>query len=185
MELQLFILAGALAVIASVFIPAVVTGSSPVATSGRVRKALLGLLPKRLPRGPEASIIYELGSGWGGMAFALAKSYPNYAVIGYEISPLPWLVAQLRLGFSNQPNLQFRFASYYNHNLSDATLLLCYLLPEPMEKLRLKLARELTPGTLILSNTFAFRGWRPLDQRVAEDIYKSHVYLYEIGTTSK
>ena len=181
--IELVALALALLIIAVIFVPTLITGSSPVPTSHRVRGAILMVLPERLP-GPDTGIIYELGSGWGGMAFALARKYPNHTVIGYEISPLPWLVARSRLLFNQQKNLHFRLANYNTKSLSDAVLILCYLLPEPMLKLRSKLETELVSGTLVVSNTFAFRGWHALDDKVADDVYKSHVFLYEMGTTS-
>jgi len=182
---ELLSLSIALVAILSIFVPTVLTGSSPVPTSRAVRSDLIQLLPERLPERSRAQVIYELGSGWGGMAFALAKKYPEHSVIGYEISILPWLISQLRQLMSDQQNLQFRLANFNNHPLSDAALIMCYLLPVPMERLRHKLSEELTTGTLVVSNTFAFRGWSSLDDRIADDIYKSHVYLYEIGSTSE
>lgn len=185
MLLELVSLIIALAVIISIFIPTVLTGSSPVPTSPAVRTTLIELLPDHLANTSHASVIYELGSGWGGMAFSLAKKYPGHRVIGYEISVLPWFVSRVRQLFSNQTNVQFRLANYNNRHLSDATLVMCYLLPAPMERLRNKLEVELTDGTFVVSNTFAFRGWHTLEARTAGDIYKSHVYLYEITDNAK
>ncbi|NQW01384.1 MAG: class I SAM-dependent methyltransferase [Rhodospirillales bacterium] len=184
MFIELISLALALLLIAMVFIPVLLTGAPPVPTSFSVRTALMGLLPRRLP-GPATGVIYELGSGWGGMALKLAEMYPDHQVIGFELSPLPWLVARLRLAVSGHRNLRFRLADYNRQDLSNASLVLCYLLPDLMQNLQRKLAAELTPGTLIVSNTFAFRGWRPLDDRIADDIYKSPVYLYEFGRTEE
>ena len=181
---EYFVLAAALLLIALIFVPTLTTGASPVPTSASVRRALLALLPERLPGAP-SGVIYELGSGWGGMAFALARKYPDTAVIGYEISPIPWLVSRVRLIFSSHQNLQLKFANFHKRDLSDASLVLCYLLPEPMEKLREKLESELPPGALVVSNTFAFRGWSALDDKMSDDIYNSHVFLYEAGNTKE
>lgn len=182
MATEFLALTVALLLIALIFIPTVLTGASPVPTSGKVRAALLALAPERLPGGAEGRV-YELGAGWGGMALALARKYPDRQVTGYEISPVPWAVARLRQMVFGQSNLRIVFADYRRSDLSDAALVLCYLTPEPMEKLRVKLERELKPGALVLSNTFSVRGWRPLDDKVCDDIYKSHVYLYEAGNT--
>ncbi len=176
-------LALALALIAIVFVPTLITGSSPVPTSSTVRKTIMQLLPKRLP-GPASGRVYDLGAGWGGMAVALAKKYPDRLVIGYEISPLPWLFSCLRQTFYRQKNLQFKYADFNKQDLADADLVLCYLLPKPMAELQAKLERELKSGTLIVSNTFAFHEWQPLDDKVADDLYNSHVYLYEAGDTA-
>lgn len=183
MSIELFVLALALLIIAIVFVPTLVTGSSPVPTSGKVRDTIIQVLPERLP-GSSGGVIYDLGSGWGGMAFALAKKYPDHQVMGLEVSPLPWCVARLHLLVHPHHNLKFQIADYNRRNLSDASLVLCYLLPEPMLKLRPKLEAELVPGALVVSNTFAFREWHALDDKMADDIYNSHVFLYEIGNTT-
>ena len=182
--MELLTLGLALFVIALVFIPTLRTGASPVPTSRRMQKALLALLPEHLTCDPQ-SVIYELGSGWGGLAFAVAKKYPETTVVGYEISLLPWLYARLRKSFQPQKNLHFTLSNFLNRDLSNGVLVLCYLLPKPMDQLRIKLEEELALGALVVSNTFAFRGWRPVDEKTADDMYASHVFLYEVGNTSR
>ncbi|HJO72287.1 MAG: hypothetical protein QF450_02625 [Rhodospirillales bacterium] len=56
-----------------------------------------------------------------------------------------------------------------------------YLFPDTMERRRPKLEAELTPGALVLSNTFAMPRWRPVAFGAAEDVYRSKVYLYRIA----
>ena len=181
--MELLTLGLALFIVALIFIPTLRTGASPVPTSRRMQKALLSLLPEHLPCDPQG-VIYELGSGWGGLAFAVAKKYPKTTVVGYEISLLPWLYALLRKSFQPQKNLHFTLSNFLNRDLSNGVLVLCYLLPKPMDQLRIKLEDELALGALVASNTFAFRGWRPVDEKTADDMYASHVFLYEAGNTN-
>ena len=184
MTVEFVILVVALVVIALVFASTVITGSSPMPTSPRVRRTMMAVLPERLPGAPNAQI-YELGSGWGGMAFALARRYPRHSVTGFEISPLPWLAARLRLAVNPRANLRFRWVNFYKVDLSDAGLVVCYLFPSAMQTLALKFEHELEPGTLVLSNTFAIRAWRPVDEMTAKDQYASKVYLYEAGEQAR
>jgi len=139
---------------------------------------MLGLLPSRLPGGA-AGRIYELGSGWGGKAFALARRYPEQIVIGYELPLLPWLFSRLRLLVHPQTNLMFRLADFRHADLSDAALCMCYLAGPSMDGLDEKFRNELPAGALVLSNTFALRQWQPLDTVEARDRFHSPVYLYE------
>lgn len=184
MVVELFTLVMALFLIAIIFIPTLITGSSPVPTSSSVRKTVLGVLPKRL-LGPPEGCVYDLGSGWGGMAVALAKKYPDRQIVGYEISPLPWLISKLRHMVFRHKNVQFKYGNFGKRDLSDAVLVLCYLIPKPMGDLQKKLEKELKTGALVVSNTFAFHAWRPLEYKTADDMYGSHVYLYEAGNTEK
>jgi len=180
MTLEIIVLAIVLLVIALIFGSTVLTGISPVPTSPRVRRTMMAALPGRLPGESEARI-YELGSGWGGMAFELAGRYPNHQVIGYEVSLLPWAFSRLRLMVQPRANLSFLWESFAGANLSDAGLVVCYLFPSAMQELAVKFEQELHPGALVLSNTFAIRDWRPLDELTAMDQYASKVYLYEAG----
>jgi hypothetical protein len=164
-----------LAAIALVFVSTVATGASPLPTSAAVRDAMLAALPARID-GP----IYELGSGWGGLAAALARRYPAAPVTGFEVSALPWAVSKLRSVFGGPPNLTIRLRDFHGASLADAALVVCFLTPPAMEKLKSKLESELGPGALVLSNTFAFRDWQPAEVRTVPDPHRSRVYLYRI-----
>jgi hypothetical protein len=50
-----------------------------------------------------------------------------------------------------------------------------------MEKLKPKLEAELPAGALVLPNTFAVRGWDPIEVRTAPDVHASQVFLYRVG----
>ena len=163
----------ALTAIAAVFAYAVRTGMPPTPTSPKVRAAMLAVLPDDLD-----GTILELGSGWGSLAFPLAHRFPACTVVGYELSPLPWLISRLRLMVDPKPNLRLRRADFRRVPLADATLVVCYLLPAAMAKLKPKLESELRPGALVLSNTFAVPGWQPLTTGKADDMYRSAIYLY-------
>lgn len=186
MNLEIFALFAALAAIGAVFWATLATGSPPGPTSPVLRRAILEVLPARLPAPQPPSLpggtVYELGSGWGGLAFALARHYPDHPVIGIEASVLPWAVSRLRLLVRPQKNLSFRRADFHGADLSGASLVTCYLMPDAMPKLAAKLDAELKPGALVLANTFALPGWRALDERTAKDRHASKIYLYEAGT---
>ncbi|MBT3306990.1 MAG: class I SAM-dependent methyltransferase [Alphaproteobacteria bacterium] len=167
-----------LAIIVSIVASTMFTGASPVPTSKRVRATMLTALEETA--GPVSGPIYELGSGWGGLARVLAARYPDCPVRGIEISLLPWLSSALRLRLGGPENLQFQFKDFSKIDVSDAALVVCYLPGPAMEKLRPKLEAELPPGALILSNTFALRGWQAIDTRTAPDMYRSQVYLYRV-----
>jgi len=131
--------------------------------------------------GPISGPVYELGSGWGGLAWVLAGRYPAAPVRGFEISLLPWAYSAVRLSFGGPQNLSFRLKDFNKADLSDAALVVCYLPGPAMDNLKPKLEAELKPGALVLSNTFALRGWEPIDVRTAPDVHASRVYLYEVG----
>ena len=168
-------LAAALAAVAMVGGFTLLTGVPPLPTSPVVRRTLLAMLPAEVP-GP----IAELGSGWGGLARALASRYPDRRVVGYELSPLPYLVARARQALRPRANLECRRADFMAADLSGFGLVVCYLLPARMAELEGKLERELAAGALVASNFFALPHWRPRETRTASDLWSSPVYLYAV-----
>lgn len=141
-------------------------------TSPKVQKALLSSLPVHL----EGTIL-ELGSGWGTLAFALAKRYPNTQVIGYETSLIPYLFSLLL----RRQNLVFKRKDFFNEPLN-ATLAVCYLYPAAMQRLKQKLEKE---GKIaIITHTFAVNGWKATKIIEVNDLYKTRIYLYGEYTSS-
>lgn len=150
------------------------TGISPMPTTPRVRRVLLNALPARLE-----GAVYELGAGWGTLAFPLARRYPGCPVLAYELSPLPWLWCRLRQALARAPNLALRRKDFHRAHLGDAALVVCYLYPEGMERLRPKLEAELPIGALVVSNTFAVPGWSPVAVHRVGDLWASRIYVYQ------
>ena len=75
--------------------------------------------------------------------------------------------------------------NFTDASLAGASLIVCYLFPRGMERLRPKFERELTPGTLVVSNTFAVPGWRPSRVRRGADLDASAVYVYRAPASGR
>lgn len=148
----------------------------PMPTSAPVKRVMFSMMPAHIN-----GTVYELGAGWGGLAVALARRYPDRPVIAVEISPLPWLVSRLRARLSGLKNLTVRYGDALKLDLADAGLIVCYLCPDVMAPLQEKLAAELPAGACVVSNTFALSGWQPSTAQHAEDLHRSPVYLYDIS----
>ena len=151
-------------------------GISPMPTSPRVRRVLLELLPDD-PGGPVA----ELGAGWGTLAFPLARRWPERAVTAYEISPVPWLFMRCRQAVTPCRNLRVLRRNFFAEDLRGTALVVCYLYPDAMSRLRAKFEAELPSGAVVLTHTFAVPGWVPETAVRAPDLYRTPVYLYRIS----
>ena len=173
--MNVVILVLALAAAGLVLTYTLIIGISPLPTTPRARRAMFDLLPTELE-----GTIFELGSGWGTLAVPLARRYPRCRVVGYELSPVPWLFSRLRQVVQRLPNLTLNRGDFHCAPLGDAALVVCYLFPGGMEKLKPKLEAELAPGTLILSNFFRVPGWRPAKEATVADMHASTIYLYRV-----
>jgi hypothetical protein len=165
---------------ASIIMHTVRTGISPMPTSAAVSREIFTLLPKDVP-----GVIYELGVGWGTLLAPLGQRYSDNKVVGYEISPVPWLVAKVWLKLIGQQRVEVRRKDFYLADLSDAGLVVCYLFPDGMKRLKSQLERQLAPGSWVMSNTFAIPGWTAIATTNAPDVYRSPVYLYRMPQPAK
>lgn len=150
-------------------------GITPVPSSRKARQKIL-LAADQAAHGT----IIELGSGWGNLALALAKRYPDRQVIGYEISPIPRLISLLLKKLQGVSNLTLLSKNFLSSELPQASLLVCYLYPGGMEKLAEKLGRETSSAEMLISNTFALPGREPEQIIRLDDLYKSPIYIYRL-----
>ena len=113
----------------SVVVYSLWVGITPLPSTRLARRKLLEAIPDG--RGT----IYELGSGWGGLALAIADRFPERPVIGFELSPLPWSISRVRLALRPRPNLSLRRADFRAVSLGGAEVVVCYLFPAGMRYL--------------------------------------------------
>lgn len=131
----------------------VVTRVAPMPTSDQARAAMLKMTADLHP-----ARIYELDVGWGGLAQALARQFPETRVIAIEMSPLRWAVCRLRAALFGPENLE-EWGDVLKTDLSDGVLIACFLCPALMTPLDPKFRSGLKPGAHVISNTFALPGW--------------------------
>ncbi len=107
-------------------------------------------------------VVYDLGCGDGRVIVTAARRYGATAV-GIEVDPLRYLWCQLLITVLRcRGQVSVRFGDFFSHDLSDADVVTCYLLPETNLRLVEKLRSELQPGARVVSNVFAFDGIEPL-----------------------
>lgn len=144
-------------------------------SSGKAVKCMLEAIPKDF-----SGKIIDLGSGWGTLVFPLAERFPNSQVVGYENSPIPYLFTKIRQFLRPLPNLVIRRTDFFKESLEDANLIFCYLYSGEMQMIKDHLLGKLSPGTWIISNTFAMPGLKSVSTYILDDLYKTRVYVYRI-----
>ena len=100
----------------------------------------------------------ELGCGDGRLVRAAARR--GAIAVGYELNPLLWLIAKLRvLGVQNAA---VRFGDLWRVDLSSADVVLAFLVPRTMPRLHQKASRELKTSARLVSYIFPIEGKKPL-----------------------
>ncbi|MEM7115062.1 MAG: class I SAM-dependent methyltransferase [Chloroflexota bacterium] len=101
-------------------------------------------------------LVYDLGCGDGRTVVTAARRYGARAV-GIEIDPLRYLWCQLLITVLGlRGRVKIVFGDFFNQDLSNATVVTCYLLQSTNEKLEAKFKQELSPSTRIVSHDFTF-----------------------------
>lgn len=169
-----------------VFSFAVVIGSSPAASAECVPSpvddeasytSISGNGPKLAPFSPTPlqvvekmlslaqvtrdDVVYDLGSGDGRILIAAAKKYGARAV-GFEIDP--HLVQQSRAAVRKagvDHLVEIRDQDLMTADLSQATVVTLYLVPEANNLIQPWLQDGLRPNARVVSNEYGMDGWEP------------------------
>ncbi|MGH7794999.1 MAG: SAM-dependent methyltransferase [Candidatus Binatia bacterium] len=133
----------------------------------------------RVKRG---DLVYDIGSGDGAIVIRAAKKYGVRAV-GIEIDED--LVAKARENAVREKVerlVEFRAEDAFTVDVSQATVVTLYMLPEFNAKLRPILDRQLKPGTRVVSHDYEIPGWVPdRVETVKGDWFHEHkILLFEI-----
>jgi SAM-dependent methyltransferase len=129
-----------------------------------------------------ADVVYDLGSGEGGIIIRAAQKFGARGV-GIEIDADLVRKAQANAFREKVEHLtEFRVQDALSVDVSEATVVTLYMLPEFNAKLRPVLDRQLKPGARVISHDFPVEGWVPdRTERVNGDFLHDHtILLFEI-----
>jgi len=136
---------------------------------------MLDLIPENA-----GDCMVELGSGWGGVARAAARRRPGAKIVAYELSLLPWLWSMGIALLAGYQRVTFVRRDFFEAELGEADVVLCYLFPGAMDRLSERLS-DLNVGSVVISNTFRLPGWEPDEVVELDDLYRTPVYRYVVG----
>ena len=106
-------------------------------------------------------VLYDLGSGDGRIVITAAQKFGTRGT-GIDINPERIKEANANARNAGVTNrVQFRQQDLFEADISKATVVTLYLLPDINVKLRPKLFKELKPGTRIISHDFDMGKWKP------------------------
>ena len=130
----------------------------------------------------KGDVVYDLGSGDGRIVIRAAKKYGARGV-GVEIDPD--LVQRSRNNARDEgvgDLVEFREQDALTVDVSPATVVTLYMLPEFNAKLRPILWQQLRPGSRVISHDFSIEGWAPIKvERMRGDLFHDHtIYLWRV-----
>jgi precorrin-6B methylase 2 len=135
-----------------------------------------------LARVKPGDVVYDIGSGDGAIIIYAAKKYGVRAV-GIEIDQDLVLKARDNAFREKVEHLvEFRAQDAFTADVSPATVVMLYMLPEFNAKLRPMLERQLKPGSRVVSHDYPIEGWVPdrVERVPGTFIHDHSVLLFEI-----
>ena len=129
----------------------------------------------------KGDVVYDLGSGDGRIVIAAAKK--GARAVGFEIDPD--LVVESRANIQKagvQESAEIRNQDILTVDLSGASVVTMYLLPDVNLKLRPNLQKQLKPGSRIVSHAFDMGDWKA-DK--VEQVDGRSIYLWTISSKGR
>lgn len=131
-----------------------------------------------LARVTKNDVIYDLGSGDGRIPVTAAQRFGTRG-FGIDINPERIQEANAnaqKAGVTDR--VKFLNQDLFTTDISQATVVTLYLLPELNVRLRPQLFKQLKPGTRIVSHDFDMGDWKP--ERTVQTKEGSTIYLWTI-----
>jgi len=122
---------------------------------------------------PAGSLIYDLGCGDGRFLFLAEKM--KLQAVGYELALYPYLKAQFNK-FAQASRVEIRRKDFLKQDLNQADAIFVFLNALMMERVGVKLKKNLRPGILVVSYGFNIPGWLPFKTL---DTKPSVTYIYK------
>lgn len=132
--------------------------------------------------------VVDLGSGDGRMIITAAQKF-NASGLGVDIDPkLVELATRNARNEAVGDRAKFIEQDMFKADISKATVVTLYVLPDFMEKLRPKLLRELKPGARIVAHDYYMSEWSPdrdaemnvPEKKAANGTEKAYLYLWTV-----
>lgn len=125
--------------------------------------------------------LYDLGSGDGRVVIAAAQKYDAKAV-GIELSSRLVRSSQeeiKRLGLSDKASVVH--GDVFDADLSDADVVILYLMRDSNNTLKPKLEKALKPGARVISHDYEIEGWKPQQEEKVDAFRRGHkIFVYRM-----
>lgn len=129
-------------------------------------------------------VVYDLGSGDGRIVITAAKKYGVKAV-GFEIDPSLIKESRENVKKAGLAHLaEIREQDIRTVDLSPASVLTMYLLPEVNLMLRPNIWKQMKPGSRVVSHDFDMGDWKPVRTENIKDSsgWDHTLYLWRVET---
>lgn len=125
-------------------------------------------------------VVIDLGAGDG--KILLEASRRGAQAVGYELSPIMWFIIWLR-SMGNK-NIAVKYQNFYKADLSSATVIFAFLMPNNMPKVKALLQKQTLPkARYFLAYAFPLSDVEPL--HVVREPDCLALYIYDLQSINR
>lgn len=135
----------------------------------------------------KGDVVYDLGSGDGRIVVTAAKKY-GVKAIGFEIDPERIKESKENIKKAGVEELvEIRQQDIRTVDLSPASVLTMYLLPEVNLMIRPNIWKQMKPGSRVVSHDFDMGDWKPVKTEYVKDgsSWDHTLYLWHVEAAKK
>ena len=121
--------------------------------------------------------VIDIGAGDGRFLHFAEKLYGAKAT-GFELDPFVYFLARMRQIFWGWKGKMIR-SNFLKHSVSEADIVICYMLPKTLAKFQIKFDKELKKGARVVSYAFKIGTWKP-KKTIPKNNGISKILIYEI-----
>ena len=144
-------------------------------TNGKIARSII-----KTAKISKHDFIYDLGCGDGVLLVTAAQKVGAQG-IGVEIDPARVLIARLRILLHGlNQNIHIKRGDLFKEDISQASVIVVYLVPKTLKRLEEKFRKELKIGTRIVSYVYPIEYF----PEIARD-QKNQVFVYEVSYRNK
>lgn len=115
--------------------------------------------------------VFDLGAGTGAIVFRAARDR-KARVVAVEVEPLRILILRFRRWLGGpRDRVEVRWGNLFHLDFRPATVVVVFLWPDAMRRLRPDLERQLAPGARVVSHWHPVPGWVPVANDPATRVY--------------
>ncbi len=147
-----------------------------ISSFGKIKKEII-LEAKRFLQENKGVSVTDLGCGSGCLLIPLAKEFKDSKFVGYEYDWIAYSIAKLKTFYI--PNIVIHKRNFFEVDLRDYKLVLCYITPGIADELGDKLNKELSDEALIISEIFEIPKLKKIGEIMsAIALKKLRIFLY-------
>lgn len=150
-----------------------------VPSFGNEKKILIEKVRDVLKKSKKELVILDPGCGTGTLLLKLSKEFPNHKFVGIEWNKIVAKICAVRAW--GRKNFQVICDDMFKHDFGQADIVVCFLMPEMLDKFSQKLMKDHKKEQIIFSNSFQIPNLDLIEEvKTGKGLLFKNIYIYKL-----